>query len=101
MSYPSVLRRYLATLLDVAVIWVCIYGLTHIPVVANSAWGMPISAAAVVLLYEPVFTSRLCTLGQAVMRFRVRDHDTLGRIPVHIAYARVFVKYFLGALSVL
>lgn len=101
MTYPSVFRRYLATLLDIAVIWFWIFGLTRIPAVAGSRWGMPVAALTVIVLYEPIFTSRLCTLGQMLMRFRVRDLKTTKRIPVHVAYVRVLVKYLLGAISVL
>ena len=101
MDYPSIFRRYLATLLDIAVIWFCVFGLTRIPMVANSSWGMPMSAAAFIALYEPVFTSFAVTLGQALMRFRVRQYGTLKRIPIHMAYLRVIVKYFLGGISVL
>jgi len=101
VNYPSVLRRYVATLLDVAVIWFAVFSLTRIPAVASSSWGMPVAVLAVVLIYEPLFTSRLCTLGQWAMRFRVRDHRTSLRISVPVAYLRVGVKYFLGAISAL
>lgn len=101
VKYPSVFRRYVATLLDIAVIWFAVFSLTRIPVVASSSWGMPIAAAAVILFYEPLFTSCLCTLGQWIMRFRVRDRRTSLRIPIPIAYLRVVVKYVLGAISAL
>jgi uncharacterized RDD family membrane protein YckC len=101
LTYPSVLRRYVATLLDLATIWFCVYGLTRIPDVASSRWGMPLAAAAVILLYEPLFTSRLCTLGQALMGFRVKDFRSKKRISVGMAYFRTLVKYSLGAVSVL
>jgi uncharacterized membrane protein len=101
MKYPSVLRRYLATLIDFTVIWFCVFGLTRVPAVASSSRGMMLAALAVILLYEPLFTSRLCTVGQGLMRFRVRDYKTSNRIAVHLAYYRVFLKYFLGAISVL
>jgi hypothetical protein len=62
---------------------------------------MPVSAIAVIALYEPVFTSFAVTLGQALMRFRVRQFGTLKRIPIHLAYLRIIVKYFLGGVSAL
>ena len=101
MTYPGVLRRYLAALLDLAVIWACVLGLTRIPAVANSSWGMPAAAAAVIVLYEPLFTSFLCTLGQALMRFRVVDNGNMNRVPLVRVYTRVIVKYVLGFISAL
>ena len=101
MNYPSIFRRYVATLLDIAVIWFCVFGLTRIPAVANSSWGMPVSAVAVIALYEPVFTSFAATLGQVLMRFRVRQFGTLQRIPIHRAYSRIIVKYLLSGVSVI
>ena len=101
MTYPSVLRRYLAALLDLAVIWICVLGLTRISAVANSSWGMPAAAATVIVLYEPLFTSFLCTLGQALMRFRVVDHEKRNRVPLVRVYTRVIVKYVLGFISAL
>ena len=101
MTYPNLFRRYVATLLDLLVLWFGIYGITRLPVVGDSGWGMPVAAVAVAVLYEPLFTSRACTLGQVLMRIRVRTNESLKRIPIHMAYMRVCIKYLLGAISVL
>jgi uncharacterized RDD family membrane protein YckC len=50
--------------------------------------------------YEPLLTSFFCTIGQAIMGFRVRKVAG-GRISVVQAYVRVIVKYLLGMLSFL
>jgi uncharacterized RDD family membrane protein YckC len=43
----------------------------------------------------------LCTLGQAVMRFRVRKADDLSRVSLVQVYIRIVVKYLLGVISFL
>jgi uncharacterized RDD family membrane protein YckC len=101
VAYPNLLRRYVATLLDMLLLWFSIYGITRVPALVNSDSGVPIAAVAVILAYEPIFTSRLCTLGQALMGIRVRTPETLDRIPIYMAYFRLFVKYVLGGISLL
>jgi uncharacterized RDD family membrane protein YckC len=100
-SYPNLLRRYLATIIDVILMWLLVFGAVHVPVLRNSSWGISGIAAAVVLLYEPPFTALFCTLGQWIMRIRVRRHVSLRRLPLTAAYTRVIAKYLLGAISVL
>ena len=39
MTYPNLFRRYVATLLDLLVLWFGIYGITRLPVVGDSGWG--------------------------------------------------------------
>jgi uncharacterized RDD family membrane protein YckC len=52
-----------------------------------------------VIAYEPLATAFGCTLGQALMRFRVRTVEGLKRIGVTQAYGRFLVKYLLGIIS--
>ena len=100
-SYPNLLRRYVGTLIDVALIWLMVYAAVQVPALRDSRWGIPGIAAAVILLYEPVFTALLCTLGQLTMRIRVRQHASLKRLTLTSACTRVIAKYLLGAISVL
>ena len=100
--YPNLLRRYLGSLIDVILLIVLI------GVIARSAFYVPIEERwdalpliALVLIYEPLFTSYLCTLGQATMRFRVRDAKTGRRISLWRAYIRFLVKGVLGIISFL
>ena len=101
MNYPSVFRRYLSTLLDLSILWSCLYMATRVPALVDSGWGVAAVVAPIVLLYEPVLTAYRCTVGQWIFRLRVRTFDERGRITVLQAYSRLFVKYFLGAISVL
>jgi uncharacterized RDD family membrane protein YckC len=55
----------------------------------------------VFLNYEPVLTRFLCTAGQAVMRFRVREIDSGNPPPIWRLYVRVIVKATLGLISFL
>ena len=101
MDYPSVLRRYLSTLLDLLILWSIVYLVARIPALANSDWGVTAVALPVVLMYEPFLTAFRCTIGQWVFRLRVRSFENGERISVLQAYGRLFMKYLLGAISIL
>jgi uncharacterized RDD family membrane protein YckC len=66
----------------------------------SEMWSIALFAS-LIALYEPLLTVYFCTFGQAVMRMRVRDERTLARISLPQAYSRLFVKYFLGTISIL
>lgn len=51
--------------------------------------------------YPNLLRRYVATMGQAIMRIRVRTFESLKRIPVHMAYLRLVVKYVLGGISVL
>jgi uncharacterized RDD family membrane protein YckC len=101
MKYPNLLRRYVATLLDVFVLWCILYAISRTPMLTErSALAYGIFAAAL-LSYEPLLTTYACTLGQAVLRIRVRRIGSLQRISLDQAFGRLIVKYLLGAVSLL
>jgi len=101
VKYPNVLRRYLATLLDLFAWWSLIYAMSLVPSItehgalAYSLFGLSF------LLYEPLLTTYACTLGQAIMRIRVRTKDELKRVTLDQALGRMIVKYLLGIISFL
>ena len=101
MTYPSVFRRYLATLLDLLVIWFGVFLIIQVPALSGSNQKIGIVVAVFVLTYEPLLTSYLCTAGQWLFRFRVRTFDGHNRISVGHAYGRLIVKYLLGVISIL
>jgi hypothetical protein len=80
MKYPNVLRRYLATLIDMFALWCIVYGVSRLPNFAESSAVMYWTLGLALLLYEPMLTTYACTLGQALMRIRVRTPDGLKRI---------------------
>ena len=101
MKYPNVLRRYLATMLDLFALWCICYAIAQTPALtergALAYWVLGIS----LVLYEPLLTTYACTFGQAVMRIRVRTLETLTRISLDQAFGRMIVKYLLGIVSFL
>ena len=101
MNYPSVLRRYLSTLLDLLILWSFVYLVTRIPALGDSDLGVTAVVLPVILTYEPCLTAFRCTIGQWVFRLRVRSFENGERISVLQAYGRLFMKYLLGAISIL
>jgi uncharacterized RDD family membrane protein YckC len=101
MKYPNVLRRYLATVLDLFALWCILYAISRTPALTErDALAYSIFAVSL-LLYEPLLTTYACTLGQAVMRIRVRTVGNLTRIGLDQALGRLIVKYLLGIISLL
>lgn len=101
MKYPNLLRRYTATLLDLFALWCILYAISQTPMLTQrGALAYGIFAASLVL-YEPLLTTYACTLGQALMRIRVRRFGSLERISLDQAFGRLIVKYLLGTISIL
>lgn len=97
--YPSLFRRVMATLIDLVVLfgavsWIIQRPLVREPEVAN-LWA----ALAVVLLYEPMLTAYACTVGQGIMRTRVRHFESLERITLGKSYLRFFMKYVASVVG--
>jgi uncharacterized RDD family membrane protein YckC len=101
VTYPNVLRRYLATLLDLLAIWLVLFAVSRLPFAPQSTAASGAILFGLLFLYEPLMTAYFCTLGQAAMRTRVRDERSLGRIGLSQAFSRLIIKYLLGAISVL
>jgi uncharacterized RDD family membrane protein YckC len=101
LNYPNLLRRYLATLLDLFALWLIIYAIAQVSSITDNSVLAYSLLALTVLLYEPALTTYACTPGQVLMRIRVRSIDGLRRIHLHQAIGRMIVKYFLGLISFL
>lgn len=101
MKYPNVLRRYLATALDLFGWWCLVYAMSNVPsITAHSTLAYALFGLSF-LLYEPLLTTYACTLGQAIMGIRVRTVDGLRRVRLDQAFGRMLVKYLLGVISFL
>lgn len=95
------LRRYFATLLDVFALWCIVYGFSRFSIFTEGGALAYWLLGLLLLCYEPLLTSYACTLGQALMRIRVRTPDELRKIDVAQGFARMVVKYLLGIISFL
>ncbi len=100
-KYPTLTRRYIATAIDVAFVLAAMILISYLFENAGET-GVKVRVGLILLLffvYEPLCTSRFCTLGQKIMRVRVRRYPSLERISLLMAYTRIIVKAVLGILS--
>ena len=76
-QYPTMPRRYLATLIDgILILSVFISTVYIIPQENETARILRIGIAIFMFfIYEPLHTSKLCTLGQKIMGIRVRGYE--------------------------
>jgi uncharacterized RDD family membrane protein YckC len=100
---PLLGRRYAATAIDGFLLIFLVVIAIQIP--GDSSISLNARRILIFLpffIYEPVLTSYAFTFGQLVMRVRVRKfHDPSRKISILAAYARWFLKIFLGAPSFL
>lgn len=101
ITYPTILRRYMATFIDgmliLTVMILASYIFSHDTDIARILRVSII--LSMFLIYEPFLTSKICTLGQKIMGVRVRNVANLERISLFQAYVRIIVKIFLGIIS--
>ncbi len=100
-KYPTLTRRYIATAIDAVFVLSVIILISYLFENAGET-GVKIRVGLILCLfivYEPLCTSRFCTLGQKIMGVRVRRYPSLERIPLFMAYARIIVKAVFGIFS--
>ena len=75
-AYPSLKERYLSTLIDMVVMMVFIVVLTiSLQSSSRAATFLRVALGLLVIVnYEPLLTSKACTIGQAVIGIRVRSY---------------------------
>lgn len=102
IRYPTLKQRYVSSLIDgVVILFIVLLG----TIVYQGDDQRVLDArlvilVAIILSYEPILTSQLCTIGQLIVGIRVRDHsDTARKISVVRAYLRTVVKVLLGGYS--
>ena len=101
---PSLVRRYGAILIDgfFILFLMVLAGVAFQAVSDASATPRVVVFVLILFVYEPLLTSRLCTIGQRLTGVRVRRHDNSGeKIGILAAYVRFAVKILLGAISFL
>ena len=101
IEYPNILRRYFSTFIDglfilgMLVLWSYILDSEN-----STATNIRIGIILFMFfVYEPIFTSYFCTLGQKITGIRIRKMSTGNRISLIQAYLRTIVKIFLGIFS--
>ena len=97
---PALYQRYFATLIDYVFVFSCAYFISIYTPLFNSDSAvsfLPIIAA--LFIYDALFTSKLCTVGQFIFKFRVRNYNGLDRIGFLLALKRTVIKLVLGAYS--
>ena len=100
IEYPTILRRYLSTAIDGCLILTLLILLPYFIGDGESMLYVRLVLAALMLfIYEPLFTSKLCTLGQKVLGIRIRRVDNYQRICFLTALLRVIIKGLLGFIS--
>jgi uncharacterized RDD family membrane protein YckC len=102
-QYPTVVRRYMATLIDGAFL-LALLPLTDSLVPERSSETIHMmrvaGVALVAVVYEPLLVARGCTLGQWLCGIRVRrDTNYNARISIPSAYLRWLLKVLLGFVS--
>ena len=100
---PTILRRYLSTFID-GVFILSVFIFSSLAIKSDSAIA-DYARIAVFLglffMYEPIFTSRFCTLGQKITGIRVRTNGSYSKISIPAAYLRIIIKILLGFISLL
>jgi len=101
MHFPSLFRRYVASLIDLITVIALVGFIGKLPVAMPENFSSITVFMIVIILYEPLLTVFACTIGQLVMRIRVRKCDGQERLGFFRAVFRTLVKYCLGAISFL
>ena len=101
MQYPSLFRRYLASTIDIVTILFMFYLFAQSPLYdprdkASTTWPV-----LLLVVYEPVLNRYATTVGQLLLRFRVRTLAGHRRVPLWRGFVRVMSKYLLGIFSFL
>ena len=100
-AYPNLLRRYLGAVIDLVTVILIVVSMGKLGLFEGRNEFGAFVFLLVLVNYEPILTTFLCTAGQAAMRFRVRDVTSGGRAPIWRLYIRVVVKAVLGMVSFL
>ncbi len=100
-SYPSIPRRYIASVIDGLLIG-SLFILTSFLFQQEQQMIRGVKLLAIfnlLCIYEPFCTSKFCTLGQKITGIRVRNYKTLEKIGIAQAYIRIITKILLGFIS--
>jgi uncharacterized RDD family membrane protein YckC len=97
--FPSLFQRYLATTIDVVLIFVLFYLYGQSPLAKTDSGAAALWPLWLFVIYEPVCNRCGTTLGQFLMGFRVRTLHEHRKVPLWRGFIRLFSKYVLGVWS--
>lgn len=101
IALPTITRRYLSTFIDG--ILVLSFFLIISFLFQQDSSGIKFVRVTLILsiffIYEPLCTSKFCTLGQKLTGIRIRQFHSHQKISLLSAYGRILVKLFLGIIS--
>ena len=100
VEYPTILRRYLSSFIDGCFIILSVILVPYVIGDEENTLSVRIIIAAIFLfVYEPLYTSKFCTLGQKITGIRIRKFGNYQRLSFPIALLRVTIKGLLGFIS--
>jgi len=100
-TYPLLIKRYKALLIDAVFLLTILIAIMVLTQENENNTIIMVSSAVILLLaYEPLLTAYSKTIGQRIMKIKVRKHDNPQmRISLINAYLRWVTKGFLGWIS--
>jgi uncharacterized RDD family membrane protein YckC len=99
VNYPSLLRRYLASFIDVFVVLFLFFIYAKSPLAKTTSGAVATWPLWLFVVYEPICNRYATTLGQLAMGFRVRTFKDQRRVPLWRGLVRLLTKYGLGVIS--
>lgn len=100
VEYPTILRRYLSSFIDGCFIVLSVILVPYVIGDEENTLNVRIILAVIFLfVYEPLLTSRLCTLGQRITGIRIRKFVNHERLSFPGALLRFMIKGLLGIIS--
>jgi len=100
-SFPTILRRYLSTTIDtflIAATFLIVPSILY-QNTESARIARIVILFSMLLIYEPLCTSKLCTIGQLITGIRARRRKDYRKISIFSAYVRIIVKSLLGVIS--
>ncbi len=102
-KYASIFRRYFSSVIDYILLLIAfMFLMSSIKTLGNDRTTNAVSfiiVIAILFFYEPLLTSKACTIGQLITGVRVRRLTDLNRISFLSAFLRYIVKNILGIIS--
>jgi uncharacterized RDD family membrane protein YckC len=102
-EFPSFYKRYFALLIDTIFVFVLFYLILSITeyLLGYSVSEQYLYFALIAFIYDALLTSKLCTVGQLLFGFRIRNDASYRKISLTSACIRTTSKWLLGWISII